>query len=116
MNIGQDKNSRLHKFLTSTQIKKRGRRIKFDQEIFIDALEKLQKANEAEYYFQFEDRIIEEIVLTILCMPPGRARRELKRLKRVICSYNDIPPHVETFLKSIYNSVEGAVGVALTCL
>jgi|GEM_PF-1283479 len=107
-------NTKLYKFMIARGISKRA--VKFDEEIWANALEKLSDLNKPEYYFDFEDRLIEEVVLSVLRYRPDEARSEMVRIKKIVDMDLEHTSHLKPYIRSIRNSVSGAVAVALRCL
>jgi hypothetical protein len=108
-----DRKTKLYTFMKERRGKKK---VRFDNEIWLEALNKLSEFNKPDYYFDFEDRIIEEIVSSVLRLPPAKAKAEVVRIKSIIDRDVAHRPHSRTFLRSIRNSVKGAVAVVLNCL
>ncbi len=109
-----DRKTKLYAFMMSR--KSPTGTIKFDGKIWEEALDKLSEFNRPEYYFDFEDRLIEEIVLSVLRYPPGKAKLEIEKIKKIVDADVGHKLHCKPFLRSIRNSVAGAVAVAMRCL
>ena len=109
-----DRETKLYSFMVSR--KSSGRTVKFDEEVWQEAVEKLSAFNKPEYYFDFEDRLIEEVVLSVLKYPPGKAKSEIARIRKIVEADVGHKLHCKPFLRSIRNSVAGAVAVAMRCL
>ena len=110
----KEKDAKLYLFLKS-----RGPRdglIRFDEGIWVRGLEKLSEYNKPKYFFEFEDRIIDEIVSSVLRYPSEMAKQEIMRIKTIVDNGVTPTKHNKTFIQSIRNSVAGAVAVAIKCL
>jgi len=110
----EDRKTKLYKFLTAGKSARRA--VKFDREIWEEAIEKLSEFNRAPYFFEFEDRLIDEIVTSVLRDPPHKAKREMMKIQGIVDSYVSHRPHCKPFLESIRTAVTGAVNVAMSCL
>ncbi len=101
----------LYRFMTERGSNKRS--IKFNPDIWQEALTKLSDLNRPEYYFDFEDRLIEEIVVAMLKFPPHEAKEEIIRIKGIIEQDLELDSHVKPFLHSLRMSIRGAAEAAL---
>lgn len=108
------KNTKLYKFLKVRRGP--GRPVRFDEDIWFEALDRLSYFNRSDYYFDFEDRLVEEIVLSVLRYPNETAKAEMIRIKSIVDKKIDHAEHSRTFVRSMRNSIAGAVSVALKCL
>lgn len=90
--------------------------IKFSVENFKELIEELGRINHAEYLFDLEDRIIDEITCIASTQNRTAARRNIQKIKELILKEIDSEPHVKPLLKSFQNSIEGATSAALFCL
>jgi len=103
--------TKLFKFMTERGSNKRN--IKFNPDIWQEALGKLSDLNRPEYYYDFEDRLIEEIVVAMLRFSPHEAKEEISRIKEIIEKEVDLDSHVKPYLSSLRMSVRGAAEAAL---
>ena len=108
-----EKNTKLYKFLS---LKKTSRKVKFDESIWNEAISRLADFNCPEYFFDFEDRLIEEIVLLILDLPSDKAKAEMIRIQGIVDKESDQITHTKPFVQSIRSAVAGAVAVGLKFL
>lgn len=108
-----DKKTKLYKFLKPGRA---ARKPRFDEQIWSEALTRLAEFNCSRYYFDFEDRLIEEIVLSIVDLPVDMARAEMVRMKSIVDRESEQASHGRSFVLSIRNAVAGAVSVGLKFL
>ena len=90
------------------------RTVKFDNSVWEDALKNLAHLNHPDYYFDFEDRLIEEIVISMIKLPPVSAKEEILRIKEIVEKDIKLDRHVLPFLRSMRTSIRGAASTALS--
>ena len=103
--------TKLHQFLIERGSNKRS--IQFDSNIWEEALNKLSDLNRPEYYLDFEDRLIEEIVVAMLKLPPHKAKEKILKIKDIIEEDVELDSHVVPYLQSLRTSIRGAAQTAL---
>jgi hypothetical protein len=112
LNLNLHSDDQLYQFLTNNQKK----RVALNKEIFQEAIDFLTDENNADYFFDFEDRLIEEIIEICKNYPPLLARRLVLKIKAVVCEEINAAPFVASYLKSLRTSVDGAVSAVLKLL
>ena len=105
--------SKLYKFLNNGKSKEM---VRFDEAVWKEAVEKLADLNDPQYFFEFEDRIINEIVSLASKLPRSKAKKEIKKVGEIIKEDLKILPHASLFFENLRCSIMGAVAVALNCL
>lgn len=103
--------TKLYQFLVEKGSNKRS--ISFDAEIWKDALSKLSDLHRQEYYLDFEDRLIEEIVVAMLKFPPHKAKEEIAKIRGIVEEEIELADHVKPYLQSLRMSIKGAAQAAL---
>jgi len=106
--------TRLYKFMIERGSNRRS--IKFDTHIWKEALSKLADLNRPQYYFDFEDRLIEEIVVAMLKFSPHKAKEEIIKIKDIVEEEIELDSHVKPYLQSLRMSIRGAATAALNSL
>ncbi|MBU0686281.1 MAG: hypothetical protein KKB81_00310 [Candidatus Margulisbacteria bacterium] len=87
--------------------------IQLDREFFKQAIDQLTHQNKAENFFDFEDRLINEIVEICKKYPAHVARKFVIKIRDVVNEEIEAAIHVEPYLKSLRNSINGAVSSVL---
>lgn len=108
-----ENDSKLYKFLNNGKSKEI---VKFDEDVWTEAIEKLADLNDPQYFFEFEDRIINEIVSLASKLPRSKAKKEIKKVEEIMKEDLKILPHASSLFESLKYSIKGAVAVALNCL
>ncbi|MFA4857707.1 MAG: hypothetical protein WC901_02330 [Candidatus Margulisiibacteriota bacterium] len=91
-------------------------KIRFSREFFHQAIAHLTEKNDADAFFDFEDKLIDEIVDICKKFPRRLARELVLQVKVVVDEEIPIESHVAPYLKSLRTSVDGAVSSVLRFL
>ncbi|MCX5725663.1 MAG: hypothetical protein NT030_00520 [Candidatus Saganbacteria bacterium] len=90
--------------------------VKFDEDIWREGIETLAELNNPDYFFEFEDRIIHEIVVLASKLPKSKAKVEIQKVEKIMKEDFEVSPHAKSLFQSLKYSILGAVSVALNCL
>ena len=104
--------SKLYKFLKNGKREK----IPFDAPLFKEALILLSKINDPDVFFEFEDRLISEIIDLAREAHPELAKQEIARIRQIVESHVEHANHVTPFLISIRNCIKSASKAAIYCI
>ncbi|MCX5750391.1 MAG: hypothetical protein NT099_01770 [Candidatus Saganbacteria bacterium] len=108
------KDTRLYKFLMNGNGS--GEKIYFDITLFQEALEALARINDPDIFFEFEDRLINEIIDLAKHGNPDESRKEIMRICAVVESHINHAKHVAPLIDSIRNCTKSAARAAMYCL
>ena len=96
--------------------KQKENKVALSHDLFQRAIEKLTHENCAEKFFDFEDRLIEEVIHICRNYPPAVARDLVIRIKEIVYREISTAHYVQPYLKSLRKSVDGAVSAVLRFL
>lgn len=102
--------------VTTYLSKQKDKKVALSHEIFQRAIEKLTHENNAEKFFDFEDRLIEEVIHICRNYPPEVARDLVMKVKEIVYREVSTAHYVQPYLKSLRKSVDGAVSAVLRFL
>jgi hypothetical protein len=91
-------------------------KIRFSREYFHQVIAHLTEKNDADAFFDFEDKLIDEIVEICKKFPRRLARELVLQIKAIVDEEIPLERHVAPYMKSLRISVDGAVSSVLRFL